>query len=268
MVEPSAKLFPLTPRVIYSNAPLIEVICQLRFPPLLAIESRSPVDFQERIREQFPLLEKAPSLASGLPREVAQLVQGQIGPSDYQFLTEDRASFVTLASDSIAFSTTKYTRWEDFRGQLRIALTALNEIYRPSFFSRIGLRYRDAIDRIQIGLPDTPWSKLLRKEMLGELAEPQFEANLEGVANRTLRLRMPNGTGSVLMRHGLGTLHERLNVCYMIDLDFFTEQRTEVANAESTLNHFNSMAGRAFRWCITDTLRDALGPNELPVAKP
>jgi uncharacterized protein (TIGR04255 family) len=144
-----------------------------------------------------------------------------------------------------------------------VPLAALNELYQPSFFSRIGLRYQDAIDRSAIGLQDLPWSKLLRQDILGELASPQFESNLEDVANRTIRVRIPDGSGSVLMRHGLGNLQGRQEVCYMIDLDFFTEQRTEVAHAEATLNHFNTMAGRAFRWCITDTLRDALGPNEL-----
>jgi uncharacterized protein (TIGR04255 family) len=264
MVE---ELFPPSPRVIYTRAPLIEVICQLRFPPLLSIESKPPVDFQERIRDHFPLLEKASSLPAGLPMEVAQVVQGT-GRSNYQFLTEDRSTVVTLSSDSIALSTTRYTRWEDFRGQLRAPLAALREIYKPSFFSRIGLRYRNAIDRVQLGLRNIPWSELLRKEILGELAVPQFEASLEQVANRTLRLRIPDGSGSVMMRHGLGTVQGRSEISYVVDLDFFVERKAEVADAERTLDHFNGMAGCAFRWCITDTLRNALVPNELPAADP
>jgi uncharacterized protein (TIGR04255 family) len=267
MVE---ELFPPSPRVIYSKAPLIEVICQVRFPPLLSIESKPPVEFQERIRDHFPLLEKASalSLPAGFPKQVAQAVQAQIGTSNYQFLTEDRSSIVTLSSDSIALSTTQYTRWEDFRGRLRGPLAALIEIYRPSFFSRVGLRYRDAIDRSQIGLDNVQWSKLLRKEILGELAVPQFEASLDQLSNRTLRLKIPDGTGLLLMRHGLGTIQGRPGISYMIDLDFFVERRTEVADAERILDHFNEMAGRAFRWCISDTLRDALVPNELPAVQP
>lgn len=264
MVEGFTELFPPSPRVVYSKAPLVQVICQLRFPSLLSIESRPPADFQERIRSLFPLLEKAANpLPIELPPEVVQMIRAQASAITYQFLTEDRASTVTLTPDSLALSTGKYTRWEIFRDQLAVPLAALNEIYRPSFFSRIGLRYQDAIDRSALGLQNVPWSQLLRPDILGELALPQFESNLEHVANRTIRLRIPDGTGSVLIRHGLGNLQGRQEPCYMIDLDFFAEQRTEVGNAERMLNHFNAMAGRAFRWCISDLLRDALGPNEL-----
>jgi hypothetical protein len=43
------QLFPPSSRVVYRRAPLIEVVCQLRFPTLLSIESKPPADFQERI---------------------------------------------------------------------------------------------------------------------------------------------------------------------------------------------------------------------------
>ena len=262
----STELFPPSARVIYSKAPLIQVIGQLRFPSLLSIERQPPAEFQERIRDHFPLLERVTNpLPVELPPEIVQMIRGQVGANSYQFLTEDHGTIVTLAPDSLALSTSKYTRWETFRDQLRVPLAALNEIYRPSFFSRIGLRYQDAIDRAALNLHGTPWSKLLRQEILGELALPQFEANLEQVANRSLRIKIPNSTGSVLMRHGLASLQGREEMCYMIDIDLFTEQKTEVANAEPTLNHFNEMAGRAFRWCITDTLRNALGPEKLAI---
>ena len=41
-------------RCIYRSNPLIEVICQLRFPTILSISAREPADFQEGIRQHFP----------------------------------------------------------------------------------------------------------------------------------------------------------------------------------------------------------------------
>ncbi len=267
MAATSAELFPPSPRVIYNKAPLIQVICQLRFPLLLSIESAPPVEFQERIRDHFPLLEKAANpLPADLPQKVVEMIRAQTSAVTYQFLTEDRASTVTLTPSSLALTADKYTQWEHFRDSLRVPLTALIEIYKPSFFSRIGLRYQDAIDRIELGLEGIAWSKLLRREVLGELVLPQFEANLDKVANRTLRLKLPNGQGSVQLQHGLGDIPDRKDLCYMIDIDFFTENRTEVSDAESALNHYNSIAGHAFRWCISGTLRDALEPRELAAA--
>lgn len=264
MIEESARLFPPSPRVVYNKAPLVQVICQLRFPPLLSIESNPPASFQELIRSHFPLLEKASNpFPVDLPPEMVQMMRAQTGAITYQFLTEDRSSAVTLTPESLALSTNRYTRWEHFLDHLRVPLAALTETYRPSFFSRIGLRYQDAINRAALGLLGTPWSKLLRRDILGELALPQFEANPVLVAHRTFGARFPDGSGSIMMRHGLGNLEGVQEPCYMIDLDFFSEQKTEVADAEGKLTQFNAMAGCAFRWCITDILRDALEPTQL-----
>ena len=41
-------------RVRYKNSPLLEVIFQLRFPTILTINANPPVEFQEKIRNEFP----------------------------------------------------------------------------------------------------------------------------------------------------------------------------------------------------------------------
>lgn len=43
-------LFPPTQRVIYHKNPLVEVVCQLRFPTILKIDAEIPVAFQEAVR--------------------------------------------------------------------------------------------------------------------------------------------------------------------------------------------------------------------------
>ncbi len=46
--------FPEVQRVIYRKNPLEQVICQFRFPAILRIDTETPADFQERIRNDFP----------------------------------------------------------------------------------------------------------------------------------------------------------------------------------------------------------------------
>ena len=263
MTSPVDSLFPPSPRVVYQKAPLIQVICQLRFPQLLAIETTPPAEFQERIRPLFPFLEKVETLPKDLPPDVRQFFSGQIAPPHYRFVAEDRKSFVALLPDSLSLSTSNYTRWEDFRQALGHPLGALRDIYKPNFFTRIGLRYQDAIQKEILDLRDNSWSALLRSELLGELAIPEFEERLEDVANRALRLSLPSLNASILMQHGLGRIEPSKSIAYMIDFDFFTEQRRELSDAESTLDDFNRLAGRAFRWCITDILHNALEPQEI-----
>ena len=253
-------LFPETPREHYRKAPLVQVICQLRFPKLLRIDSSPPADFQERVRGQFPLMQKGSPVPFDLPPEIAQMVQQHGGSGTYQFMTEDKNYTIGLNSESISLTALKYARWEQFLEHLTPALEALIELYRPSFFSRIGLRYQDAIVRSDLGLNQVPWSELLRRELLAELAIPQFEKNLDAVANRVVRIRNPDSTGSILLRHGLAQVEGKQDLSYVIDWDFFTETKTEVQNAVGTLVHFNKLVGRAFRWCITERLRAALQP--------
>lgn len=47
-------MFSNAPRCHYRRAQTAEVICQLRFPEILAISAKDPVDFQEAIRGEFP----------------------------------------------------------------------------------------------------------------------------------------------------------------------------------------------------------------------
>jgi len=116
----------------------------------------------------------------------------------------------------------------------------------------------------KLNLEGAPWSRLLRKELLGELAIPEFEQNLDAIASRALKLKLPSGDGAILLRHGLGIVvgvPPPSEPSYMIDLDIFREEKTELNDAEPILDKFHEVAGRAFRWAITDTLRDALGPT-------
>lgn len=47
-------LFAPYERYQYARAPLVEVICQLRFPTILSIGAKEPAEFQEAIRKDFP----------------------------------------------------------------------------------------------------------------------------------------------------------------------------------------------------------------------
>ena len=68
-------IFPDTPRETYRHNPLKEVICQLRFPPILKITTASPAEFQEKIRSNFPLYSPE-SPTESLPKEINEILGG------------------------------------------------------------------------------------------------------------------------------------------------------------------------------------------------
>jgi len=259
--------FPESPRVIYNRNPLSEVICQVRFPPILRIEAEPPAVFQERVRARYPLFrELQPGLAGrNVPAEIASIVKAMMPnrarSTAYEFASEDGAWSITLSRDALSLRTTAYHRWEGFRQHLEGPLSSLSEMYKPAFFSRIGLRYVDVIHRCKLGLKDRPWAELLRSQIAGELAAPEIAGEVEHAA-REIRVKLA-GEGSVTIRHGLAVEEGSDEQYFIIDSDFFAEHRLEPHNAIGILNDFNRKSGRLFRWCIQDALHCAMEPTDV-----
>ncbi|MCX6020148.1 MAG: TIGR04255 family protein, partial [Chloroflexi bacterium] len=70
-------LFPDSERVIYGRNPLVEVICQIRFPTILRISEGNLSDFQDKIRIEYPLYGIQPPEINNAdaPPELASLMQ-------------------------------------------------------------------------------------------------------------------------------------------------------------------------------------------------
>ena len=120
-------------RYAYGKSQLIEVICQLRFPTILSIDTREPADFQETVRAAFPRyqcqVEKLPGVNGAPARTV----------NNHTFISEDGGYKLSLTKDFIALSTMRYTHWEDFAARLDEPLGQFIKIYRPNCFDRVGL---------------------------------------------------------------------------------------------------------------------------------
>jgi uncharacterized protein (TIGR04255 family) len=254
--------FPESPRVLYDLNPLVEVVCQVRFPTVLRVASQQPAAFQDRIRAAFPIFtQQVTAPVQGLPPQLASLVGSALAGSAtaYEFASEDGVWKLGLTRDFLALTSTKYTEWADFRQRLEAPLAALVAEYQPTFFQRIGLRYRDVIVPDTLGLAGVPWSELLRAEVAGELG-----SDLEPIthAMRELVVELPERRGNVRVVHGLDLDPQNLR-CYVIDCDFFTDAKVGTNEALSVLDKFNGHAGSLFRWCIQPRLSAALRPRSV-----
>ena len=257
-------LFPDSPRVSYARNPLEQVICQLRFPSLLRIVAEPPVNFQESIRQQFPILMERQQISIELPGELRKVLPADLlsSPADrsYDFASEDESWKVSVAKGFIALSTRKYERWEQFRQTLQDVWSAFQAEYRPSHLTRIGLRYKNAVKRKELGLAGTPWHELLQNHILGVLQEPSIVDKVRSSIQEVLLSASPDE--QVRIRHGLGS-GDPAEASYLIDADFFTEERVSCERIFDSLSRFNGDAGRLFRWCIGPALHGALGPQVL-----
>lgn len=257
--------FPDVPRVIYEVNPLEEVICQLRFPPILKIDTEVPAEFQEEIREDYPFYEpKSPlRLPAGLPPNLAQMIVADLplgGQKSHDFTSKDLGWSLNLQREFLALTCRTYERWEFFRKQLKGPFEALQKQYKPPFFTRIGLRYRDVIRRSRLQLAEVPWSELLQPWISGVLAAPEAAKHAQS-AQSIFALNLPEGTSQVQVCAGLALDGQSTETVFLIDADFYIEQQTEPSHVFSRLNVLNRYAGRFFRWCITDRLHEAMRPR-------
>lgn len=252
--------FPeLKERVIYKKSTLVEVLCQLRFPPILLIEKEIPATFQERIRSDYPYVEE--KVISPMP-EIQRILSGGVllDKKAYDFKSVDGNWTAALTKDFIALTTKTYTRWEIFKNHLNSPLKALEDVYKPNFYTRIGLRYQNVIQRSRLGLGHVEWKDLLNPQIVGELASPPIAAETVGLG-RDVLINLADVAGQARIRHGFATLPDDDEICYFIDTDIFTEQQTEIEHAIDVLTQFNGYGSRIFQWYISERLHEAMEPE-------
>ena len=260
---------PDVERVIYEQNPLERVICQLRFPPILKIETEKPAGLQDKLRDSFPNYQERTEFAAIVPPEIIQLLPQEViqslKPSSkvYDFSSNDNELVVSLAVNFIALTANKYTSWEDYFGTFNSILNSLIEEYNPSHFTRLGLRYRNLIQKKKLELADCSWPDLLNMALVREFATSELTGKIENVGHGML-LRMGPGQERVQIQHGLALDPSTgTEVGYFIDSDFFVEEMTNVDAASDRLVKFNQQNGRLFRWCITERLHNAMDPQPI-----
>ena len=163
-------LYSDNPRVHYQRAQLAEVICQLRFPAILAIGAREPAAFQDAIRALFPRYaarqDRPAPKVTGLGTPNAHLEQAP-PVTNYNFLSADNKWKLNLTQNFISLSTVAYPGWEEFGHRFDLPLAQFIRIYQPSFFERIGLRYVNIFSRKALELEEEPWRELMAPAYLG-----------------------------------------------------------------------------------------------------
>ncbi len=261
-------LFGYYDRYQYRSSPLIEVICQLRFPTILSIGAQAPAAFQEAIRHDFPRYmarQEQPTPRVKGARGPAPKLETPPTVTNYNFVSTDGLWKLNLTQDFIALSTLRYSRWEEFAQQLDKPLAAFIQLYQPAFFQRIGLRYVNAFSRKMLELEGTPWSTLIQPAFLGVLAEPDVE---ESAASRSsVDTQMTLSDGSHMKLHaGPGQLNggkQDPETKFVLDGDFSVGGSLSADRVPGTLEGLHQHAVCLFRGAVTSDLHTAMGPRPL-----
>lgn len=258
-------MFPKSERVLYGRNPLAEVVCQFRFPTILRIREGQLAGFQDMIRKDYPVYStQEPSF----PKELVTIVDQMNMPMPpelviHRFSTKDSQRFISLRDEFMALAETKYERWESLREEIIKAESALRKVYEPAFYSRVGLRYRDIISRNRLELDSIKWQDLLQKHIIAELGDKEVSDSIRRIQTRVI-IEIPDvPNGQIALNHGLIIPNGGNEECYLIDADFSVERKEGVDEPFKILEEFNRMAGRLFRWAITERLHKAMEPRAI-----
>lgn len=253
-------------RVIYKKNPLIEVILQIKFPTILSINSKEPAEFQEAIRQMYPIYQ----LAVENEQELNIAVNGEsLLPSivqkqqhkNHNFISADGQYKINLTSSFISLSTLSYTRWEDMLAHFQTPFQKFVEIYNPPFLERVGLRYIDAFSREKLGLQGKEWNTLIRPTWLGALCSIE-EDRVIG-SGLDVEYKLDNGISRVKVHTGLGKVNTLPDMVFIVDSDFIHIKNEKVEQFEAIANYLHNNAGQFIQSVITEDLHCAMLPEEL-----
>lgn len=261
-------MFSNEERCLYNKNPLVDVICQLRFPEILRIATSAPAEFQDEIRKEYPHFsarkDTTAPIITGRPGNFS--LENRPAAINYHFTSLDGVWLVNLTTKFISLSCRKYTRWEDFAGRLDCLLSAFIKIYQPACFERIGLRYLNAISRNALDMGDSPFDELIQPAYLGPLANQAMEErhitrcsiDMEAAIQGGCNLKLHAGPGRI-KRNGV----DDGEVKFIFDQDLYMEGNVPVNYAAGALQTLHSQAFPIFRGGITSALHHAMEPETI-----
>jgi len=246
----------------------VNVIAQVRFPPVMKIESDPGfvAPFQEAIRKDYPILRPE--------RQLGVLIgSGGVQPQDagtlWRFETKDPEAWqVTLAPTFVALSAKRYTRRSDLLARFTVVLHALESWLSPNVCDRIGVRY---VDRVS-GDGLAHLSKLVRPEVLGVAGDEEAMGQVEVVhalSDSLFRLE-----DSSELRGRWGTLPSGATYdpgiepartpSWVLDLDHYTSKQEDfdLAVIGGKINEFCDRIYTFFRWVVTDDFLNEFGADQ------
>lgn len=239
----------------YSRTGLNTVVCQLRFDPILRIGQEMPVVFQDRVRSMFPKWSREQSIGlqfviSGIPATPsAPPAALQTSPLVWRFKTEDDAWTGGLSVDYLSLETSKYSHFADFESHFNVLRDALQAVYEIQTYVRVGLRYINLISssEYQGGL-----LSLFSPALLGPLADPVLGSSVRDCKQA---LVLADEDWTITVQHGLESRD------YRLDLDHATEGKIVASSVPERLRAFNLRLYQVFRWAISDSLHEQMGPT-------
>lgn len=262
-------------RVVYSKNPLAEVICQLRFDRIPEFSDSKRSDLLGRYvalgytncgeEHSFGFQQQFDTNGNALQAPVA-MPQVRIN----HCTSSDGFWRISFCPEFIALTCLKYSGWDEFLNRMLIMVSEFvphNPDLKPN---RLGLRYKDVVEREAIGLEGVAWHELIQPFLLGPMApnalnDVQVPEETD-IVNFMSQAQLKIDDSLLLLQSSLMSSIDGNRQAFLIDADFFIESDLEaelISDAQllsSRLAKLHANAGALFRRGITERLHHALNP--------
>ncbi len=222
---------------VYPNSPLAEVVCEIRFPPDLAIDNHIH-EFQQQLKAEYPRLTVSKGAA---PPQTW---------THYRFEGAEGTVGVIVAADKLARYEKSYTGHKNFIRMFFEVFGVFKKIFPVRQLDRVGWRYINVIPYIrQDGL--VPLENFLNiKVLYGDAPAKHLKLDV------TLESKL--GDGSLTTK--LSTLQEQGSdrEALLLDFDYALTQGLRLDRLRSYVQKAHSTTRHTFESMITDAYRDFL----------
>jgi uncharacterized protein (TIGR04255 family) len=157
----------------------------------------------------------------------------------------------------IAISTRKYSVWENFIMQVDDIVNIFTDCYHPSFYTRIGLRYIDVIQRSKWGLEDCKWSELIDKKVLGFMDDKTMNYSMRAESINS------DNRSKTIYNFQLAKIKESEEQVFMIDCDYHILDDVELTNYVNEAENLHTHSSNFIKSAITPKLEKAMKPIEI-----
>ena len=259
-------------KFMYAKNPLIQVLAQIRFDRCQSLMS-GPTEAQKRVFANSGFVTETIEQSASIQIEFGSNAGESTPPIApipivFHYGAVDEQSKLSVCADFIAVSCTKYVDWTQFKSLLLPAFTGFAELNTHLKVNRVGLRYRDLIERENLGLQGVPWSELLAPIICGVFgAEDFFQDDLieeAGVEQQVTQVLLNFRESKLLLQSALlRSTGEQPTQAVLIDTDFYRElpEKTASSMVGNIIESLHKNADAAFRCCIKEKLHVAFGPT-------
>lgn len=220
---------------VYPNSPLVEVVCEIRFPGELAIECRRD-EFYEKIRDRYPTI-LVPKVGDGL--------------APYHFENKGRTAEIMLAINRFSFHEKKYSGHKKFIKEFVRLAKILGEIYAVKKLNRLGWRYINVI----------PFSR--ENEIVPLQRFTSFGLKLpEGMSDKFENVsivfisKAPGGTITTRIESIIRSNDQQ--EALLMDFDFAMTEKLSFSRINSCVSRAHEQTRAIFENLITDDYRQYL----------